>query len=150
LKTTYQLNVFEVIHVEATEVGFIWNSTTAWWRVSRGAYRQPMSYPDFYRALGRADLADQHESRNDLSNVLFWGGGVAMAVGLVGGLYELYKEQTVGAIIGAGLFVGGYVSLRIGSALSGPALPEEDARKLADGYNGALGRHLGVSVGGSL
>jgi hypothetical protein len=149
-ETTYKLNAFDIVHVESTEIGVIWNSTTTWWRVSRGAYRHPTTYVDFYQALGRPDLADQHESRNDLSNVLFWGGAACMLVGVVGGGYELYKGEKVGAIIGAGLLVGGYVSVRIGASLSGPAISEEVAQDLASRYNQALGRHLGVSVGGSL
>jgi len=149
-ETTYKLNAFEIIHVEHTEVGVIWNSTTTWWRPVRGAYRQPTEYVDFYGTLGRPDLAQQHASRNDLSNLLFWGGAACMLVGIVGGGYELYKGRTVGAIVGGGLLVGGYVGTRVGSALSGPAIPEEEAQALARGYNEALGRHLGVSVGGRL
>jgi hypothetical protein len=148
-RATYDLNAFEVIHVEATSVGVLWNTTTTCWRVSRGAYRHPMKYEDFYRSLGRPDLADAHASRHATSQLLFWGGFALMAGGLFGGGYELYKGHDVGAIVGAGVFVGGFVSMKIGGAMSGPTPSEEEAQDMVRRYNDALGRHLGLTAGGS-
>jgi hypothetical protein len=146
---TYDANAYEVIHVESTSIGVLWNSTTTWWRPVRGVYRMPTTYGDFYRALGRPDLADQEETRHATSDVLYWGGLLLMLGGLFGGGYEFYKNHEVGALVGAGAFVGGLVSVRIGGALSRPGLPEADARDLAARYDRALGQHLGVSVGAS-
>jgi hypothetical protein len=146
---TYDANAYSVIHVEATSFGALWNSTTTWWRPVRGVYRMPTTYGDFYRALGRPELADQEETRHATAEALYWGGLLLMLGGLFGGGYELYKNHDVGALVGAGAFVGGYVSVRIGGALSRPGLPEADARDLAARYDRALGQHLGISAGAS-
>jgi hypothetical protein len=146
---TYDANRYEIIHVEATSVGAIWNSTTTWWKPVRGVYRMPTTYGDFYRALGRSDLADQEEARHATSEALYWGGLLLFLGGIVGGGYELYKNHEIGALVGAGVAVGGYVSLRVGSALSRPGLAERDAQDLAARYDRALGQRLGVSVGAS-
>jgi hypothetical protein len=146
---TYDANAYDVIHVESTSIGVLWNSTTTWWRPVRGVYRMPTTYGDFYRALGRPDLADQEEARHATADALYWGGLLVMIGGLFGGAYELYKNHEVGALVGAGAFVGGYVSVRIGGALSRPGLPEGDARDLAARYDRALGQRIGVSVGSS-
>jgi len=145
-RAVYDANSYDVIHVESTSVGILWDSTTAWWRPVRGIYRQPASYGDFLRALGRPDLAEREESRHATAQALFWGGLLVMVGGLIGGAYELSKKHDVGAIVGGGLLLGGYVSLRVGSALSRPALPEPDARDLAARYDRALGQHLGLSL----
>ncbi|HEX2657750.1 MAG TPA: hypothetical protein VHU40_05740 [Polyangia bacterium] len=144
---TFDRNRYEIIHVTATSVGTFWNSTTEWWRPVRGTYRYPTKYADFYRALGRPDLAAQAESRHAAAETLFWSGVALMVGGLLGGSYELYKERKVGAIIGASAFVGGFVALRIGSALSRPTVEEPAAEAMADQYNRALGQHLGLTVG---
>lgn len=146
---TYDANAYEIIHVESTSIGVLWNSTTTWWRPARGVYRMPTTTGDFCRALGRPDLADREEARHATADALYWGGLLLMFGGLFGGVYELYKDHEVGALVGAGAFVGGYVSVRIGGALSRPGLPEADARDLAARYDRALGQHLGVSVGAS-
>jgi hypothetical protein len=148
-RATYDANSFEIIHVESTSVGVLWNSTTTWWRVSRGVYRMPTTYGDFYRALGRADLAAAEETRHAWAETLYWGGLVAMLGGFVAGGYELVHHRDAGALVGAGVVVGGFVSLRIGGALSRPALDEADAHDLANRYDDALARHLGVAAGAS-
>jgi hypothetical protein len=148
-RLTYDANAYEIIHVESTSVGVLWGSTTAWWRPVRGVYRMPTTYGDFYRALGRSDLADREEARHATAEALYWGGLVLMVGGLIGGGYELYKRREVGALVGAGLAVGGFVSLRIGSAMSRPELSEGDAQDLAARYDRALGQNLGVSMGAS-
>jgi hypothetical protein len=68
---------------------------------------------------------------------------------MLGGGYELYKNHEVGALVGAGAFVGGCVTVRIGGALPRPGLPEADARNLAARYDRSLGQHLGISAGAS-
>ena len=148
-QSTYDANAYDIIHVESTSIGVLWNSTTTWWRPVRGVYRMPTTYGDFYRALGRADLADREEARHAAADAMYWGGLLLMVGGLFGGGYELYKNRELGAIVGAGALVGGYVSLRIGGALSRPGLPEADAQDLAARYDRALGQHLGVSGGGA-
>jgi hypothetical protein len=143
---TFDDNRYEIIHVEATSFGTFWNTKTEWWRAVRGVYRNPTNYADFYRALGRGDLAEQATRRHTTAEALFWSGLVLVVGGLLGGSYELYKERKVGAIIGAGAFVGGLVALRIGGALSRPAVEEATAEAMADQYNRALGQRLGLSV----
>jgi hypothetical protein len=147
-RATYDANGYDIIHVEATSIGVLWNSTTTWWRVTRGVYRMPTTYGDFYRALGRADLAAQEESRHAWGEALYWGGLAAMIGGFIGGGYELIHHHDVGAIVGAGVVVGGYVSMSIGSALTRPGLDEADATDLARRYDEALARHLSLAVGG--
>ena len=143
---TFDDNRYDIIHVKATSFGTFWNTTTEWWRPVRGVYRHPTNYADFYRALGRADLAEQAESRHATAEALFWGGLVLVVGGLLGGSYELYKDRKVGAIIGGGAFVGGLVALRIGGALSRPAVQEATAEAMAAEYNRALGQRLGLSL----
>jgi hypothetical protein len=143
-KATFDANNYGVVHVETTS---LWSKST-WWRPVRGVYRFPTNYGDFYRALGRPELADQEETRHATSQWLFWGGLVLMLGGLMGGSYSLYKERKVGAIIGAGFFVGGFITLKVGGAMSRPTLPESAAEEMAERYNRALGQHLGLSAAG--
>jgi hypothetical protein len=145
-RSTYDANTYEIIHVQSTSIGVLWNSTTTWWRPVRGVYRMPTSYGDFYRALGRPDLAAGEEARHATAEVLYWGGLLLMLGGLAGGGYELYRHHTLGAIAGAGVAVGGYVSLSIGGAMSRPGMEEDAARDLAARYDRALGQRLGVSA----
>ncbi len=146
---TYDLNTLDVIHVESTSVGTFWDTTTTWWRPTRGVYRRGMTYSEFYGLLGRLDLAKQASNRHAIGAALFWGGVAAMVGGAVLGIYELEKKRDAGALVGAGLLVGGYITLSVGSALTGPALSEPVAQDMAARYNRALGQRLGLSAGGT-
>ncbi len=148
-KKTYDVNTLDIIHVESTSVGTVWDTTTTWWRPTRGVYRHGMTYSDFYGLLGRLDLAKQASNRHATGEALFWGGVAAMVGGAVLGIYELEKKRDTGALVGAGLVVGGYISLSVGSALTGPALPEPVAQDMAARYNRGLAQRLGLSASGS-
>lgn len=147
-KATYDANTYDVVHVEVTAGGTLWDTKSVWWRPVRGIYRFPNSYIDFYRALGRPDLAEQAESRHAKAQALFCGGVIMAVGGLLGGSYALYKGNTVGAIVGAWFLVGGFVTANISATLSRPVLPESAAEDMAARYNRALGQHLGLSVAG--
>jgi hypothetical protein len=108
-----------------------------------------MTYSDFYGLLGRVDLAQQASNRHATGTALFWGGVAAMVGGAVLGIYELEKKRDAGALVGAGLVVGGYISLSVGSALTAPALPEPVAQDMAARYNRGLAQRLGLSASGS-
>ncbi len=145
-ETTPGPDDFEIIHVESTSPGIFWDTTTTWWRPVRGPYRQPVTYGDFFRGIARPEIAASEESRHATAEALFWGGLVVMVGGFAAGGYELFHHHDGGALVGAGLAVGGFVSLRIGSALSRPGVSESDARGMADGYNQTHERRVGLSL----
>jgi hypothetical protein len=146
-RATFDANRFEIVHIEETSVGPLGSSKTTWWRVTRGVYRMPTLDGDFYRALGRADLAAAEESRRAWSAALYWGGVAAVAGGLIGAGWEAERNHEVGALVALGFVVPGFVSIYVGSALTRPALDEAQAQDLARRYDDLLARHLGVAVG---
>jgi hypothetical protein len=66
--------------------------------------------------------------------------------------YSLYKGSLVGALVGAGMMIGGIVMRGIGTDLQKPTFPEDQALDMASRYNEALRIHLGlpaaVTIGG--
>ena len=144
---TFRLNGYELISHEVSA----WPPTLVfggkWWRVTRGKFRNATSYDDFFRTLGRPDLADQYTRRKVVANTLIWGGLAAEVTGAVlffTGLFDSGFQTR--AKVGAGLFAGGFVASAIGASVQHPAVSEEDALGMVKDYNQRLRIHLGVSV----
>jgi hypothetical protein len=116
--------------------------------IYQGKYHQEITQPDFFRQVGRDDLAQEY-ARRRTRKVMFIGGGIAVGVaGLVAGLSGscsvnnaqtcIANKQTIlalSAVAGAGIATIGIL------VKTSPAGPEE-IRRLADQYNEGLRRRL--------
>ena len=144
---TFRLNSFELVSHEVSA----WPPTLVfggkWWRVTRGKFRNATSYDDFFRTVGRSDLADQYSRRRILSTSLIWGGLAAEVAGAVlffTGLYEGGFQTR--AKVGLAVFSGGFVASAIGGSIQHPAVSEEDALGMVSDYNRRLHLHLGLTA----
>jgi hypothetical protein len=136
---TYDLNALGLVHMKTSWSLF---SPSEWWRPVRGKYRDTMTYVDFFDAVGRPDLGASQSARNTLSDVLFWGGLVALAGGIGLAVHGGTAQSSAETYAGAGIAGGGLACSLVGGAISGPIVGEDEAASLADRYNGALGAHL--------
>jgi hypothetical protein len=139
---TYDLNALALVHMKA---GWALFSPSEWWRPVRGKYRDAMTFVDFFDAVGRPDLAASQSLRNTWSDVLFYGGLIALAGGIVVAAHGATSQARTETYAGLGLAGGGLACSIAGGAISGPIASEEEASRLADAYNQSLGAHLGVA-----
>ena len=142
---TYVANALSVVHSEITSGSWPFSSTSTYWRIVRGNYRQPVTYVDFLRAIGRPDLADSYSSRCTLATTLFWSGlGIFVAGGVVV-FYGVHNESDRLMITGLGIGGAGLLLAHFGG--SGPDLPlsEADAAAAVAEWNRRLADQLGIS-----
>ena len=116
-----------------------------WWRPVRGKFRGDLRYEDFFRKLGRPDLARKHRAQRAVSGVFFWGGAAVF----VGGGVLLFTGVRDGgfpfrAKLGAGMMLGGLVENGIGGVIQPPLVSEDVALGLVAEYNRRLRVYLGV------
>jgi hypothetical protein len=69
------------------------SGTQRWVEPYLGKYKVPLSTPDFYRRVGRADLADAYESRATRSTALIVAGGVVTAGAVIAGVVVAAQSQ---------------------------------------------------------
>jgi hypothetical protein len=138
---TYDLNALGLVHMKG---GWSLFSPSEWWRPVRGKYRDAMKYVDFFEAVGRPDLAASQGSRNTWSDVLFYGGLLVLAGGVVLAVHGGTSQAAAETYTGLGVAGGGLVCSIVGGAISGPVVSEDEAASLADRYNLALGAHLRI------
>jgi hypothetical protein len=149
---TYELNALSVAGEDAAPaLPTFFGGTGRWWRPVRGKFRRAVRYDQFFRALGRPDLAQQHREQRLVSGIFFWGGAAIFA----GGAVVLFTGLRGGgfptrARVGAGLMLGGLVENSIGGAIQPPLVSEADAAVLATEYNRHLRLHLGLADHGAL
>jgi hypothetical protein len=144
---TYKLNALEIVSQEISS-GYpcLFGCTSSWWRPVRGKFRYATRYDDFFRVLGRADLAAQHDQHALISGIFFWSGAAVFVAGgvlLFTGLRE--GGFPTRAKVGVGLMLGGLIENGIGGAIQPPVLSEADAVALASEYNRRLRLHLGLT-----
>ena len=119
-----------------------WNQ----WRASKGVYRLAMTYQDFYRLTGRADLAEQDSSRRTISTVTTVVGFAGFLAGIVIAPWRYFEHDRVGAALGLALVGGGYATLKVGEHLSRPVISEAEADELARSYNSTLDQSLAAGA----
>jgi hypothetical protein len=136
---TYELNALGLIHVGARD-------EEGSWRPARGKYRRAMSYEDFYRAVGRPELAEEHSARVALSNLLsYTGWGVLLAGGILFFVGFEDGEPQTASWVGAGVAGGGVGFVVAGATMDRDAkLSEPEAEALSADYNAGLRRRLGL------
>jgi hypothetical protein len=147
---TYEANAFGLIHREVTAGGLIFSRTYEFWRVVRGNYRLPVEYAEFFRAVGRPELADSYETRLTVSNVLGWTGLAAMLGGAGVGFWGFSKEKENVVFAGFGIAAAGGLLWVLGGAAPGPGITETEAARLVDRYNSGLTHYLDPSGRASL
>lgn len=116
--------------------------------VYQGKYKKPLIGADFYRAVGRADLANKFEASNRSRKRWGTAGFTTMMAGTVLSLASLNyldeKEGTTMLVGGLGLVLAGPMIARGGPGNPHPVSAEE-ARQLVDEYNESLKASKGVS-----
>lgn len=143
---TFRLNALGIVSYQtsgALPTLFIFGGSG--WRATRGKFRHATSHEDFFRLLGRDDLAARHRTRRLVSGLLIWGGLAAEVAGGVlffTGLYE--SGFNTRAKVGLGLFVGGFAASAVGATVQHPPFSEAEAVEMAGEYNRRLQLHLGL------
>jgi hypothetical protein len=135
-----------------------------------GKYKNPIAPVDFYRKVGREDLAQEYERRQSLRTALLVGGGAIALAAVIGSVIvasgsgpacslgsvdfaQCVSESassgrdrltTASAIGLAGIFLGG--SLTLAGAFTNPQpVSAPQMRELADRYNQKLRQSLSVA-----
>ena len=144
---TFRLNSFEVVRYEISGVFPTFVIGGKGWRPTRGKFRHVTAYEDFYRAVGRPDLAAQQATRAAVGETLFWTGTAAELAGMFLTVHGLYKSGfATEAKVGLGLLGGGLVAAIVGSKVERPTLSEDEAEAMAAAYNQRLRLHLGLGT----
>jgi hypothetical protein len=134
---TYELNALGLIHIGPRDAGS--------WAPARGKYRRAMTYEQFYRAVERPDLADDHARRQGLFSLLYFGGwGAILAGGVL--FFVGFEDSEPGALswVGAGVVGGGVGLILFSASVDDVALSEQEATDLALQQNARLRRRLGL------
>lgn len=142
---TYELSALGLVHMDAGNVLLFVHRE--WWRPVRGKYRESMTFVDFFEATGRPDLAAAQSARNTWSDLLFYGGLVAILGGAILGVHGGATGNDPEAYAGIGVAGAGLVSAIVGGTIGGPVVDEDTASRLGQDYNDALRAHLKVATG---
>ncbi len=131
----------------------------------QGKLKKPLEGDEFYKTIGRQDLAEEYNNRKVLRWTLMVGGiGLEMA-GLIVGLTSIgnksdecesydysnpnkcsyYKSDYTQLWIGMGVMGAGIVSFFIGMFTPAHPISAYEGRQLADQYNKKLKQRLGLS-----
>jgi len=121
------------------------------WTFSKGVLDDPLNETEFYKTVGRADLADQHESLESKKTGLLVGGGVTTAlgvglsfVGLLGGGADGKMPQVAIGVSGLAAILAGTGAIIWGATVDTHPVSASDARELGDKHNADLANTLGV------
>lgn len=113
------------------------------WRANRGKYRSSLTRVDFYKTIGRVDLARQQSSSNTTSAVLTWTGVVGIGAGAL--LFYAHVAQgglEPGPLPGLVFVGGGLASFGVSSFFTGPSVSADEAEEMSRRYNEVLKRHV--------
>ncbi len=129
----------------------------------QGKHAKPLEGASFYEVVGQPELASSYRTRNAWKQGLFWGGLVTG----IGGAVLLYPALTAGLecdfgdakceddadarrpmLLGTsiGLMGVGTIAYLVGAGLNAHPVELDEARRLADEYNGKLKKDLGLSA----
>jgi hypothetical protein len=123
------------------------------WTFSKGVLDDPLNETEFYKTVGRADLADEHESLESKKTGLLVGGGVTTAlgvglsfVGLLGGGADGKMPQVAIGVSGLAAILAGTGAIIWGATVDTHPVSASDARGLGDKHNADLANTLGVKA----
>jgi len=121
------------------------------WTFSRGVLDDPITETEFYRTIGRKDLAEAHESLSSKKTGLLVGGGVTTAlgvglsfVGLLGGGLDGEMPQVAIGVGGAAAILVGAAGIVWGASVDPHPVSESEAHKLGEAHNDKLAQEMGV------
>jgi hypothetical protein len=146
---TFRLNALGIVSSEVTGVFPTFVIGGKSWRPVRGKFRYETRYDDFFRMMGRPDLAEQHQRRYYLSESLYWSGVAAFVGGGALLFTSIFKDAfDTRAKVGLGLMGGGLTATIVSAAIQPPLVSDEDARQMATEYNPRLKVNLGLEQPG--
>lgn len=131
-----------VIHESADESKFVFvtYATHDMWRPCRGRNRSPMSYADFYKAIGRPDLLNAHDRISATEAVLFWS-QLALTLSAFGfTAAALLTDNTTYWWPAGGAFAGAATLSVIRGSQSPLPIDSDAAVELASRYNSGSDR----------
>jgi hypothetical protein len=113
------------------------------WRPFRGEFREALTHEQFFRAVGRPDLASRQSARRSAGRALFWG-GIAVGVVGVGSLTEVARQHVVDTPVWVSwpVIAGGLIMLVAGEQLDTAVVTDLEAKSLAQEYDRQLREHL--------
>lgn len=121
------------------------------WTFSRGVLDDPITETEFYKIVGRNDLAAEHESLRSKRTGLLVGGGVTAALGvglsfvsLLGGGLDGEMPQVAIGIGGAAAIVAGAAGIIWGASVDPHPVSESESRELGDSHNQKIAADMGV------
>ncbi len=121
------------------------------WTFSRGVLDDPITEAEFYKTIGRADLAEQHESLSSKKTGLLVGGGVTAALGvglsfvsLLGGGLDGEMPQVAIGVGGAAAIVAGAAGIIWGASVDPHPISVPESRELGETHNKKLADDLNV------
>src|SRR5262249_35050845 len=143
--------------------GAVHGSLQRQWVPHRGALEHAMSHEDFYRLVGRPDLAAEHHHRQHIAAVagtmsvvliipiaVFFFNGVSQSHNCsLDSSSSCLEDAARNNMIPAGLFAGASLisaGVSVYYAHTADPISEEQAKGLADHYNDGLRRSLGLPV----
>jgi hypothetical protein len=139
---TYLANAYIIIHHGSTPAS---NGNGSWWTASRGlVYRFPVTTDGFLASVGRFDLSAQATSNQRTSDLLNVGGALLGVAGLAGTLIGLFSNRPTLLYAGVGAELAAVPLFVVSSSVEKRGIPTDQAMDLAEQYNLALRRHLGL------
>jgi hypothetical protein len=127
---------------------------SSWRYVLKGKYQKQIGPEEFYREVGRVDLAEEYAHNDSMGTV----GGTMIGVGIAGFIGFGAWAMTAGVLDGSGQesnwelplgLTGASIGLWIGGAIVSPdqlhPVGAAEARELVDKYNQKLKKELGLS-----
>ncbi len=120
----------------------------------QGRHKRPLAGLEFYKTVGRDDLAGEYRSRRARRRGLIWSGVGAQVVGLglmVGGIISMTDYDNMyddGPLIifgaGLGLTLVGMIPMMIGMFTNPHPIQPHEAREIIEDYNLQLMRDLNL------
>jgi hypothetical protein len=147
-----------------TEHGVV-KGTVEWTSPYLGKYKRPLAGADFYRAVGRLDLAKQYEDRAALKTGLIVGGGLTALAGMIAATVMATSQVStctpitpgsfamptcttpasvdpaLGWLAVGGIVTGGVVAI-VGAGINPDPVGDVGKRQLAEAYNRDLWQRL--------
>ena len=116
--------------------------------VSKGKYSQEIEGDEFFKEMGRDDLAIYYNNKQRIKKPLLYGGAAIMCASLIPlGYLSSGSDSAVPMYTMLALFTGGLTTSMIGMFINPWPLENHELYEIVDKHNKKLRKKLGLSVG---